>query len=188
MVATGDQSFRSTQQWTFDRLHPEWDRKEANGERIYIIPTNICTPPPTLAPGFIGAHFCRSTDFSFKYAYFHATSMPFWLCLDLFSRSHLIFVTFCSIKLFFDLSVCIIFAKLDGFLPFRQCWGSVTSWYGSRSGSADPCHWLTDPDPDPAPDPTLFVSGCKMPTNNKIFSIFAYYFLKVPYIYISFHR
>ncbi len=33
-----------------------------------------------------------------------------------------------------------------------QCWGSVTFWYGS--GSADPYHWLKDPNSDPDPDPT----------------------------------
>jgi hypothetical protein len=33
----------------------------------------------------------------------------------------------------------------------KQCWGSVTFWYGSRcgSGSPDPYLWLTDPDADP---------------------------------------
>ncbi len=29
---------------------------------------------------------------------------------------------------------------------YKQCCGSVTFWYGSGSGSADPYHWLTDPD------------------------------------------
>jgi hypothetical protein len=35
----------------------------------------------------------------------------------------------------------------------KQCCGSVTYWYGS--GPANPCLWLTDP--DPALDPAIFV-------------------------------
>jgi hypothetical protein len=31
--------------------------------------------------------------------------------------------------------------------------GSVTIWYGSGTGSADPYLWQTDPDSDPAPAP-----------------------------------
>ncbi len=41
-----------------------------------------------------------------------------------------------------------------------QCWGSVTFWCGSRSGSPDRYLWLMDPDldPDPTPEPTPFFS------------------------------
>ncbi len=48
---------------------------------------------------------------------------------------------------------------------YEQCCGSMTFWggSGSRSGSADPCLWLMDPDPDPA----IFVIDLpKMPTKN----------------------
>ncbi len=39
---------------------------------------------------------------------------------------------------------------------FFQCWGSVTFWCRSASGSGsmDPHLWLMDPDPVPDPDPT----------------------------------
>jgi hypothetical protein len=49
-------------------------------------------------------------------------------------------------------------------MPYGQCSGSVTFWYGSgsRSGSLDPYTWLMDPDLAPAPDldlgPALFVT------------------------------
>ncbi len=47
--------------------------------------------------------------------------------------------------------------------PVLQCCGSMTFWYGSGSGFADPYHWLTDPDP-------VFSSVTdKMPTKNKFF-------------------
>jgi hypothetical protein len=54
--------------------------------------------------------------------------------------------------------------------------GSGTSWYGS--GSADPGHFGTDPDPEPA----LFrqwLSKCQQ-KEWCFFKFFAYYFLKVP--------
>ncbi len=38
----------------------------------------------------------------------------------------------------------------------NQCCGSVTFCFGSRSGSADPYHWLTDL--APARDPAFFVN------------------------------
>ncbi len=47
---------------------------------------------------------------------------------------------------------------------FGQCWGSVTFWCGSRSGSRDPYLWLVDPDPAPTPDPD--------PTPDPFFHIF----------------
>ncbi len=34
-----------------------------------------------------------------------------------------------------------------------QCFGSMTYWGGSGSGSADPCLWLMDQDPVSDPDP-----------------------------------
>jgi hypothetical protein len=30
-------------------------------------------------------------------------------------------------------------------------------WFGSGSGSADPCLWLMDPDPDADPDSAIFI-------------------------------
>ncbi len=35
------------------------------------------------------------------------------------------------------------------------CWGFVTFWCVSGSGSGDPCHWLMDPDPNQDQTPTL---------------------------------
>jgi hypothetical protein len=40
----------------------------------------------------------------------------------------------------------------------------VTFWYGSGSGSADPYHGLTDP------DPAFFASGFQDANKNKFFS------------------
>jgi hypothetical protein len=50
----------------------------------------------------------------------------------------------------------------------------VTFWYGS--GSADPYHWLTGPDPDSdlAPDPAFFVSGWQ--DANKKFKVLKKFF------------
>jgi hypothetical protein len=62
----------------------------------------------------------------------------------------------------------------------EQCPGSVTFWYGF--GSADPYHWLTDPDPDPA----LFLSAFQYINKKSFFTrIFAYYLRYRRYIYIS---
>ncbi len=67
-------------------------------------------------------------------------------------------------------------------LPFYQHCGSVTFWYRYRS--ADPCHWLTDPDLDPAPDPDLDTAlFVRMPTKNNF--LLTYYFLKVHLHYSS---
>ncbi len=55
--------------------------------------------------------------------------------------------------------------RIENFTYFwyNQCRESVTFKYGFKlwSGSADPYHWLTAPDPDsaPYPDLALFVSG-----------------------------
>jgi hypothetical protein len=59
-------------------------------------------------------------------------------------------------------------------IPENQCCGSVTFWYGF--GSADPYHWLTDP--DSAPDNVIFVSDLQ-DGGKKILNFFAYYFLKI---------
>ncbi len=45
------------------------------------------------------------------------------------------------------------------------CCGSITFW--CRSGSADPCFWLMDPDPFPS-----LTFKIKMPTKNKFFKKF----------------
>jgi hypothetical protein len=42
------------------------------------------------------------------------------------------------------LNVCIFVQQ-----SFKQCWGSVTFWRGSGTGSADPYLWLMDPDLTP---------------------------------------
>ncbi len=54
---------------------------------------------------------------------------------------------------------------------WNQCYGSVTFWYGSGSGSVDPCLWKIDP------DPAIFVVDL-LDANQK-FSAYRYYFLKV---------
>ncbi len=54
-----------------------------------------------------------------------------------------------------------------------QCCGSVTFWFGSRSGSAGLYHWVTDP------DPALFAGWLSKYQSKKIFSLFYFYFLKV---------
>jgi|LakMenEpi03Aug12_release.lakeMendotaPanAssembly.Ray.scaffolds.fasta_scaffold391694_1 hypothetical protein len=75
---------------------------------------------------------------------------------------------------------------LRGWRPCQQCCGSVIFWYGSWSGSADPHHWLTDPYPD-----TAFFLQWLTRCLQKIslfWSFFAYYFLKVLYIFISLQR
>ncbi len=60
------------------------------------------------------------------------------------------------------------------------CCGSVTFWYESGSGSADPYLWLTNPDNDPAPDPALdpviFVRDLQDSNEKLFFLFFAYYF------------
>ncbi len=63
-------------------------------------------------------------------------------------------------------------------LPVHQCWGSVTFWCGSGSGSPDPYLWLMDPDPtlDPTPDPTPFFIDLKDAIMQKII-IFSHFFL-----------
>ncbi len=60
-----------------------------------------------------------------------------------------------------------------------QCCGSMTFWGGSRSGSADPCLWLMDPDSDP--DTSIFVIGLQDASRTLIFNtiLSAYYFLKL---------
>ncbi len=68
------------------------------------------------------------------------------------------------------------------YLLHSQCCGYMTFWYGSRSGSADPCLWLMDPDSDPDPGPGSCYfrhrsSRCQQKTIFHFFS--AYYFLKV---------
>jgi hypothetical protein len=42
------------------------------------------------------------------------------------------------------------------YVSWPQCWGSITFWYVSGSGSRDPYLRLVDPDPNPTPDPTPF--------------------------------
>jgi hypothetical protein len=63
------------------------------------------------------------------------------------------------------------------FLSLCQCCGSVTFWYWSGSGSADPCLWPVDPPPDPAPDPAIFVLDLQDANKKTIFS--PYFFFKV---------
>ncbi len=48
-----------------------------------------------------------------------------------------------------------------------QCCGSMTFW--GRSGSADPCLWLMDPDPDSDPDPSIFVIDLQDASKKQIF-------------------
>ncbi len=65
---------------------------------------------------------------------------------------------------------------------FYQCCGSMTFWGGSRSGSADPCLWLVDPDPDPGSGSCYFrhwPSRCQQKTNFLTQFFSAYYFLKL---------
>ncbi len=63
------------------------------------------------------------------------------------------------------------FRYLDFLLECNQCCGSMTFWCGSRSGSADPCLWLMDP------DPAIFhINANQKLIFKNIFS--AYYFLK----------
>jgi hypothetical protein len=55
-----------------------------------------------------------------------------------------------------------------------QCCGSMIDWYGSGSGSADPCLYLIDP------DPAIFVIDLQDANKKLIKKSFpAYYFLKV---------
>jgi hypothetical protein len=59
--------------------------------------------------------------------------------------------------------------RLSGSLSRKQCWGSVTFWYGS--GSEDPYLWLTDPDP---------ARPSRWQLNKSFFYlVFLYYFLKL---------
>jgi hypothetical protein len=64
-----------------------------------------------------------------------------------------------------------------------QCCGSVTFWYGSGSGSADPYPKVTDLDSDPdlTLNPALIVSGFQDVDKNKFLflSFLDFYFLKV---------
>ncbi len=55
-----------------------------------------------------------------------------------------------------------------------QCCGSMTFW--CRSGSADPCLWLMNPDPDPA----IFIIDLQ-DANKKVFkkNLSAFYLLKL---------
>ncbi len=57
-----------------------------------------------------------------------------------------------------------------------QCCGSMAFWCGSRTGSgtADPCHWLMDP------DSAIFVTDLQ-DANKKLFlkKVFCIYFLKI---------
>ncbi len=63
---------------------------------------------------------------------------------------------------------------------YQQCCGSVTFWYGSGSGSADPRRWLPDL------DPSFFVSSqqdaCKKLVFFKVFLLITFW----RYISISF--
>ncbi len=63
----------------------------------------------------------------------------------------------------------------------NQVCGAMTFWFGSGSGSGDPCLWLMDP------DPAIFVIELQ-DANKKKFLIFffVYNFLKVGYLYIIF--
>ena len=55
-----------------------------------------------------------------------------------------------------------------------QCCGSMIDWYGSGSGSADPCLYLIDP------DPAIFVIDLQDANKKLIKKSFpAYYYLKV---------
>jgi hypothetical protein len=42
--------------------------------------------------------------------------------------------------------------------PKNQCCGSMTFWWGSGSGSADPYLWLMDLYPESDPDPAIFIT------------------------------
>jgi hypothetical protein len=56
-------------------------------------------------------------------------------------------------------------------LTSNQCCGSVTCWYGSGSGFADPYIWLTDP------DPAIFASDLSDTEKKCVLSFLASYFL-----------
>jgi hypothetical protein len=59
-------------------------------------------------------------------------------------------------------------------------------WYGSGSGSADPCLYIMDPDPYSDLDPAIFVINLQDPNKNFFFKSFsAYYFSKVHLHYFS---
>ncbi len=66
-------------------------------------------------------------------------------------------------------TLCVVLYVLLKQRCFKQCSGSMTFWYGSGSGSADPYLWLTHP--DPTPDPAIFVSNWQL----KIIDFFAFF-------------
>jgi hypothetical protein len=81
-----------------------------------------------------------------------------------------------------NMKILYFFIFVSHFCPpgFGSTTLSVTFWYGS--GFADPCHWLTDPDPEPC----CFLQKLSRCQQKISFfsSIFAYYCLW--YIYIVF--
>ncbi len=59
-----------------------------------------------------------------------------------------------------------IIKSLLSYPPYNitmQCWGPLTFWSGSTSGSADPYLWLKEP--DPTPDPLPFFGDFKEAKN-----------------------
>ncbi len=83
-----------------------------------------------------------------------------------------------SIGHIYKISFNVVFVHVWLHCTHKLSWPSLTKvtsvvdpsqfWYGSWSGSMDPCLWLTNPAPDPAPDPPIFASDLQN-SKTKIF-------------------
>ncbi len=85
-----------------------------------------------------------------------------WNCLKVGSGSEINHSGSIAL-IFYKLRYLLLPTQVNSDLSWCQnhCCGSMTFWCGSRSGSADPCLWLMNPDSDPDsdldPDPAIFV-------------------------------